>query len=250
MQMRHQPRFLGDQAPQIVVDRGRIDRGQPQPRQLRHRQQQAADHLAKRRRARQVGAVGRDIDAGQHDFLIAAGDQRAHLIGDHADRHRAVGAAAERDDAERAAVVAALLHLHEGARAAGELGDQMRRGLARGHDVGHRGPGAGQPAFRLQLVVVAQHPIDVRQRGPGRGVDLRGAAGDDDARVGAVRGRAADRLARLALRLGGHGAGVDDDGVWSASVARRTAAHDLAFIGVQAAAEGEDIDGHSRNHRR
>ena len=63
-------------------------------------------------------------------------DQRAHLVGDGAERHRAVGAAAERDDAEGAAVVAALLHLHEGAAAAGELGDEVGRGVARGHDVG------------------------------------------------------------------------------------------------------------------
>ncbi len=32
MQMRHQPRLLRDQPPQIVVDRGRVERGQPQPR--------------------------------------------------------------------------------------------------------------------------------------------------------------------------------------------------------------------------
>ena len=53
MQMRHQPRLLGDQPPQIVVDRGGIERGQPQPRQFRHQRQQAADHLA------EAGAPGR-----------------------------------------------------------------------------------------------------------------------------------------------------------------------------------------------
>ena len=45
MQMRHQPAFLGDQAPQILVDRCRIQRGQSQPRQLRHQRQQPAHHL-------------------------------------------------------------------------------------------------------------------------------------------------------------------------------------------------------------
>ena len=49
--------------------------------------------------------------------------------------------------------------------------------------------------------------------GPRGGIDLRGAAGDDDARLGTFAGDAADRLARLALGLGGDGAGVDDDGV-------------------------------------
>ena len=45
-------------------------------------------------------------------------------------------------------MVAALLHLHEGARAAGELGHQMRRGFARRHDVGDRDAGAPAPSFR------------------------------------------------------------------------------------------------------
>ncbi len=46
MQMRHQPRLVLDQPPQIVVDRRRIERGQPQPRQLRHQRQQPPHHLA------------------------------------------------------------------------------------------------------------------------------------------------------------------------------------------------------------
>ena len=188
----------------------------------------------------QVGAVGGDIDAGQHDFLVSGGNQGADLVGDGADRDRAVGAAAERDDAERAAVVAALLHLHEGSGAAGELGDQVRGGFARGHDVGNRGSGAGQPAFRPQFVVVAEHAVNVRQGGPGGWVDLRGAAGDDDAGLGPLARDAADGLAGLAFGLGGNGAGVDDHGVGRAG---GQTAHDLAFIGVQAAAEGEDVNG-------
>ena len=94
-------------------------------------------------------AVARDIHPGQHHLPVARRDQRAHL-GDHgADRHAAAGAAAERDDAEGAAMIAALLHLHEGARAAGELGDQMRgrsRGAAMMSDDGIAG--AGGPAAR------------------------------------------------------------------------------------------------------
>ena len=43
------------------------------------------------------------------------------------------------------------------------------------------------------------------------GLDLRGAAGDDDARAGLLAREPADRLPRLARRFGGHGAGVDDD---------------------------------------
>ena len=43
-------------------------------------------------------------------------------------------------------MVAALLHLHEGTRPPGKFGDQMRGGLARGHDVGD-----GEPAPGAQL---------------------------------------------------------------------------------------------------
>ena len=141
--------------------------------------------------------------------------QRAHLGHHRADRHRAVGPAAKRDDAERAAVVAALLHLDEGARPAGELGHQMRRGLARGHDVADQPePGvvaSSSPAW--QFFGVAQHAVDVGQRGPRGGVDLGRAAGDDDPGVRPLARQPADRLARLALGLGGHRAGVDDHGI-------------------------------------
>ena len=54
----------------------------------------------------------------------------------------------------------------------------------------------------------------------------------------------ADRLARLALGLGGHRAGVDDDRVFEAGGAA-VAAHHLGFEGVEAAAEGDDIHGQS-----
>ena len=50
VQMRHQPRLLADQPPEVVVDRRRIERGQPQPRQLRHQRQQPPHHLAQARR--------------------------------------------------------------------------------------------------------------------------------------------------------------------------------------------------------
>ena len=169
MQMRHQARLFRDQPPQIVVDRGRIERRQPQPRQLRHQRQQPAHQLAQAS-ARRAGRRRRtgDVDAGQHHLAEAGLDQGAHLRHHRAHRHAADRAAAERDDAEGAAMVAALLHLHEGAGAAGELGDQMRRGLARRHDVGDRDGRVRRPALRLQLLRVAEHPRDAGQRGPAR----------------------------------------------------------------------------------
>ncbi len=107
-------------------------------------------------------------------------------------------------------MVAPLLHLHEGARASGEFGHQVRRGLPRRHDVGYGGSRAGLPIFGLQLVVVAQHAMDVGEVCPAVRVDLRGAAGNDDADVRTFTSDAADRLAGLTFRLGCHRAGVDD----------------------------------------
>ena len=54
MQMRQQPRLLGDQPPEILVDLARVERGEPQPRQFGQQCEQAPHHLAERRLARQV----------------------------------------------------------------------------------------------------------------------------------------------------------------------------------------------------
>ena len=75
----------------------------------KHQRQQTFDHFAQARRAGQIAAVIGDVDAGQHDFGITLVDEGAHLFDDHPDGDRAVVAAAERDDTERAAVIAALL---------------------------------------------------------------------------------------------------------------------------------------------
>ena len=114
--MRHQPLLVGDRVEEFGVDLDGVDRGEAKPRQL--------GHLARIARTRapsagagKVGAVGGDVDAGQHDFAIAVVDEAADLIDDGGQRHRARIAAAVRDDAEGAAVVAAVLHLDEGAGA-------------------------------------------------------------------------------------------------------------------------------------
>ena len=119
MQMRHQPLVVGDDIEQIAIGLDGIDRRNPQALQFRHMPQDLLCQLPELRRARQIGAVAREIDAGQHDLGMAALDQRADLIDHRAHRHRARIAAAIGDDAEGAAVIAAVLHLHEHARQAG-----------------------------------------------------------------------------------------------------------------------------------
>src|SRR5690606_18839227 len=66
----------------------------------------------------------------------------------------------------------------------------------------------------------------------------------DDGGVRVLAPRAPDRLPRLALGLGRDGAGVEDDGIVEARGARMTA-HHLGLIGVQAAAEGDDLGRHT-----
>ena len=137
MQMRHQPLFLGERAHQ----------SRHRPRSNRARRCAAAAVRARgagsaRTSAPSFGVPGRsgpiggEIDAGQHDFAIAALDQARgsarplRPIGD-----RARGAAAVGNDAEGAAVVAAVLHLHEGAGAAFKAVDQMQRGVAHRREI-------------------------------------------------------------------------------------------------------------------
>ena len=83
VKMRLEAGFLGEQREQPVVDLDRVERGQPQPRQLGHQRQHALDELTEALMARQVGAVAGRVDAGQHDLAIAVGDERADAL-DHA----------------------------------------------------------------------------------------------------------------------------------------------------------------------
>jgi len=53
--------------------------------------------------------------------------------------------------------------------------------------------------------------------------------------------RPADRLARLALGLGGHRAGVDDHRVGQTG-GRGMRPHDLGFGEVEATTEGDDLE--------
>ena len=117
------------------VDLDRIDRRQTQSRQLGDVAENGVDQPAEARLPGQVGPIRRDVDAGQHDLGVTRFDQRPHLIDEDAHRHGAGIAAPERDDAERAAVVAAVLDLDEGAGPAVHPHHEMAGGLAHGHDV-------------------------------------------------------------------------------------------------------------------
>src|SRR5262249_17157800 len=156
-------------------------------------------------------APGGEVDAGEHDLRAAVRDQAFDLLHDVARRRGARVSTAVRDHAERAAMVAAVLHLHVGAGAFGKAIDQMRGGFAHGHDVADADALAARlEALGAHLFSVADDAADFGHRREAVGVDLHGAAGDDDLGVRAISAGAADGLARLAHGFGGDGAGVDD----------------------------------------
>ena len=138
-------------------------------------------------------------------------------------------------------MIAALLHLNEGARPAGEFGHQMRCRLACGHDVGHSTRCVRRPACRPQLLRVAQHEVDAGQRRPAAGSIC--AAQPVTTMRAPGRSRAARRIACRAWRT----ASAVTAQVLTITVSDSrggVAAHDLAFVGVEATAEGEDLDAH------
>ena len=155
-------------------------------------------------------------------------------------RDAAVGPAGERNDAERAAVVAALLNLQEGAGPVFKPGEERGRHLAGRHDVRHdHGFGARQMAG-TELLRIANDPVDLghgRERG---GVQLRRAAGHDEPRRGPFAPQPANGLPRLTDGLRGDRAGVHDHRVVQPGGGRRRP-HRLRFEGVQPAAQGDDV---------
>ena len=202
-----------------------------------------------RRGARQIAAIAGGIDAGQYDLAITAVDELAGLIDDGSHRYGAGIAAAIGNDAESAAMVAAILHLDERAHMAVDVPDHLRRRRLDAHDVVDpellfsRNAEIRQAAIggARQLLLVAEHGIDLRHRGEGLLFRLRGAAGNDDAGMRMVAPRPADRLAGLAHGLTGHRTGVDQDGVVEPGLLSLRL-HHFGFICVEAAAEGNDLD--------
>ncbi len=158
--MRHQPRIARERVEQIVVGFGQIDRRQPQPLQIGHGLEDVLHQQAKLGPARET--IARDVDAGQHHLAIAVLDQASHLRHHPGHRHRARVSTSERDDAERAAVVAAILHLHECAGVAGKAVEPVRVGIFHRHDVADRSDTraarrARCPGVGAQLFFVADH---------------------------------------------------------------------------------------------
>ena len=136
-------------------------------------------------------------------------DEPTHFLLDHLARHTATGATRERHDAEGAAVLAAILDLDEGARAALDAAHPARdldprradvadlharrtgHALRGGLGIQQRSEQIGQP----RLVGVADDQVHAAEPRHVGGIRLRPAAGHHHPRPRTVAPRPADRLA-------------------------------------------------------
>ena len=97
------------------------------------------------------------------------------------------------------------------------------------------------PALRIELFRIADDAVDLGHPGKCGRLDLRRAAGDDDARGGPLAFDPADALARLPHRFRRHRAGVD----YHRIVESAGGTADRFRLGdIEPAAEGDDVDGH------
>ena len=108
----------------------RQHRGETQPAEARPRRRAPRSRAARVVRGAQVAAVVADVHAGQGDLAIAPRHQRLDLIEHDVGLLAPAAAARGRHDAERAAVLAAVLDLDEAARSA-RRACQRRDGDAR-----------------------------------------------------------------------------------------------------------------------
>ena len=96
----------------------------------------------------QIASPAAEVDAADHDFAVACGYQRVHLANDLRQRQRPAVAADARNHAERAAVVASVLHFEVGAGAiifvsAGGIEHGGGEQFGVGEDVGDEEAGFG-----------------------------------------------------------------------------------------------------------
>ena len=124
-------------------------------------------------------------------------------------------------------MIAAVLNLHIGARAAFHPVDEMQSRFLHRHDVvdddlflgGEAERGSIEigtricPGRRAELFQIAEHAIDFRHGREALRLRLRRAAGHHDARLRPLAADFADGLARLAHRFAGDGASIDHDSI-------------------------------------
>ena len=258
MQIGRHARLAHNQLEKDRIDFRRINGGKTKTRKLRHQLQNTPNEIAQRRLPGQVPAPARQIDTRQHDLAVALPHQIADMADHFPRRHRSRIPATVRNDAEGAAMVAAILNLQKGPCSRLRFlrrvlaTEELRRTIPHGHYVIDTNALARltkmlwRKRTRQHLVVVAQHLIDFRHGGEGLRVNLRRAACHNHRRTGPLAPRLSNPTTTFRHRLIRHRAGVDDHRICQPIIARKRR-HSVAFRRVQAAAQGYDINifGHS-----
>lgn len=162
-----------------------------------------------------------EVDAAQHDLAVTPA-QGAHLLDHPVRRHAPAASADGGNDAEGAAVAAAVLNLQVGASAVtGSVLDRRGEKILLREDVPYVDlpvkvaiPGRlGDDLGNARFVGVADNPVDAWQSCQIIGRTLGVAAGHKDPGARADPVRPPDGLAQVVVRFGSDGATVEDDEV-------------------------------------
>src|ERR1700716_1269931 len=146
-----------------------------------------------------VAAEGAQVHAGQHDLSIAIGDRELRPLDQRRFLITVRHAARPPDDAVGAAVIAAVLHLQEEARA--------REG--RRPAFGGRGEVGGDVVEKFALSSIRKRHVDTGDRGNARVRIVDMTAGQDEVRLRMTAPQAMHHRPKLAVGLGRDGAAVD-----------------------------------------
>jgi hypothetical protein len=190
------------------------------------------------------------VDAREHGLAHARRRGLVDLVNHLRDGAAAFLAPRQGDDAEGAAVAAAVLDLDEGAlAAAGEEGIGIGRQGGEGH--GGQIEFGGGDRHQAVLVRVGDHQVNAGVQRQGLGLQGGETAADHQLGAGVIALGAAQELAGLADRLLGDGAGVDHDQVGPRFVGGDLVAEllELARPGfqfrlVEPTAQGLEVDAH------
>ena len=224
----------------------------------------------------EIASPGAEIDAAENDFFVAGAREAADFVEDGFGREAAASSADEGDNAEGAAVVAAILNFQGGAGvipfAAEDWRDEdvlLLEDIADENGSGGEGErlernkiwtGWGARGWRrneigdLRFVGIADDEGDSREGGNFVWSALRVAAGYDDAGVGIGGVEFADGVTGLGVGGSGYRASVENDDVGNVRRGGRGAAAveklalDGGTIGLGGAAS-ELLDGEGRHDK-
>ena len=203
---------LRHQTQQVVGEVHRLYRAEPQPLHIRLRQQ-PPQQIGQSHPAALFPAPPAQIDAAQHHLSITS-RQPAYLL-HHLVGGRAPAASAhERDNAERAPIVAAILNLQIGACAiARRVFHRRRQKIALLENIAHMDVSVVRSRRHdlrdLRLVRVAHHPLHTGHRRQFLRSPLRVAARHQDARLGILAMYPPDGLPHVVVRRRSHRTGIE-----------------------------------------